>query len=64
MAESESQVATAARELQRARAAQARAMDKVRWAVVQAVMDGMTEAEAARIAGVDRMTVRKWLGKR
>ncbi len=29
-----------------------------------AVADGMSEVEAARLAGLDRMTVRKVLGKR
>lgn len=33
-------------------------------AVVTAVGQGMAESEAARRAGVDRMTVRKWAGKR
>lgn len=33
-------------------------------AIRDAVADGMAEAEAARIGGVDRMTVRKILGKR
>lgn len=33
-------------------------------AIVTAVQDGMSESEAARLAGVDRMTVRSWLGKR
>ena len=28
-----------------------------------AVMEGMSESEAARVAGVDRMTVRRALGK-
>lgn len=32
-------------------------------AVVQAVGEGMSESEAARLAGIDRMTVRKLLGK-
>jgi transposase len=32
-------------------------------AVIRAVGEGLSEAEAARVAGVDRMTVRKWLGK-
>jgi DNA-directed RNA polymerase specialized sigma24 family protein len=32
--------------------------------VVSVTLGGMSEAEAARAAGVDRMTVRKWLGKR
>jgi DNA invertase Pin-like site-specific DNA recombinase len=33
-------------------------------AIRQAVANGMTESEAARVAGVDRMTVRRALGKR
>jgi DNA invertase Pin-like site-specific DNA recombinase len=33
-------------------------------AIREAVEGGMTEAEAARVAGVDRMTVRRALGKR
>jgi hypothetical protein len=33
-------------------------------AIREAVDGGMTEAEAARVAGVDRMTVRRALGKR
>jgi len=32
-------------------------------AIVQAVKDGMSEVEAAEIAGVNRMTVRRALGK-
>jgi hypothetical protein len=32
--------------------------------VVSVTLGGMSESEAARAAGVDRMTVRKWLGKR
>ena len=32
--------------------------------VVSVMFGGMSESEAARLAGVDRMTVRKWLGKR
>jgi DNA invertase Pin-like site-specific DNA recombinase len=32
-------------------------------AIVQAVAGGMSEVEAARVAGVDRMTVRRALGK-
>jgi DNA invertase Pin-like site-specific DNA recombinase len=33
-------------------------------AIREAVAGGMTEVEAARVAGVDRMTVRRALGKR
>lgn len=32
-------------------------------AVREAVANGMSESEAARRAGVTRMTVRSWLGK-
>jgi DNA-directed RNA polymerase specialized sigma24 family protein len=32
--------------------------------VVLVTVAGVSESEAARRAGVDRMTVRKWLGKR
>ena len=35
----------------------------LREAVRDAVADGMSESEAARVAGVSRMTVRAWLGK-
>lgn len=39
------------------------ARDDLARAVRGAVAAGMSEAQAARFAGVDRMTVRKWLGK-
>ena len=32
-------------------------------AIVQAVEDGLTEVQAAELAGVNRMTVRRALGK-
>lgn len=32
-------------------------------AIVEAVKGGMTEVQAAKVAGVDRMTVRRALGK-
>ncbi len=48
----------AAREKERALAAE------LYEAIREAVKGGMTEVEAARIAGVDRMTVRRALGKR
>lgn len=41
-----------------------KARDLLSDAVRAAVQDGMTEVEAARVAGVDRMTIRAWLGKR
>ena len=48
----------AAREKERALAAELYA------AICEAVEGGMSEHEAARVAGVDRMTVRRALGKR
>jgi hypothetical protein len=35
----------------------------LRAAVLRAAEAGRAEAEIARVAGIDRMTVRKWLGK-
>lgn len=37
--------------------------EALRWRVVEAVRDGLSEAEVARSADVDRSTVRRWLGK-
>lgn len=37
--------------------------EALRWLVVEAVQRGMSEVEAAQRAGVDRSTVRRWLGK-
>lgn len=39
------------------------ARDALRAAVVAAVADGVSEVEVSELAGVDRMTVRSWLGK-
>ncbi len=36
----------------------------IRAAIVAALEAGVSESEAARLAGVDRMTVRRWTGKR
>ena len=47
----------AARDRERALAAELYA------AIVQAVEGGMSEVQAAKVAGVDRMTVRRALGK-
>jgi len=47
-----------------ARAAADETRAVLRAAVSRAVEGGLSEAEAARAAGVDRMTVRSWLGKR
>lgn len=51
-----------ARTLARQEAKQATA--HVRGMTILAVSEGVPEAEAARRAQVDRMTVRRWLGKR
>lgn len=45
------------------REAVAATTEKLAAAVRDAVAAGMTEVDAARAAGVDRMTVRRWLGK-
>ena len=39
------------------------ALERLRAGIRQAVADGMSEHEAARVSGVSRMTVRKALGK-
>jgi hypothetical protein len=41
----------------------AAATEELRRLVVQAVAAGITEVAAARLAQVDRMTIRAWLGK-
>lgn len=37
------------------------ARDNLAAAVRDAIADGMSQSEAARIVGVDRLTIRKWL---
>lgn len=54
----------AARAYSKAQAARDEARDALADAVRHAAADGMAEAEIARVAGVNRMTVRAWLGKR
>jgi transcriptional regulator with XRE-family HTH domain len=39
-------------------------MEDAKTAALKAVDEGVPQAEIARRLGVDRMTVRKWLGKR
>jgi len=53
----------AARSAAAARARERTAMDALADAVRESVAAGMSEVEAARTAGVQRMTVRRWLGK-
>jgi DNA invertase Pin-like site-specific DNA recombinase len=48
----------------RARDVERAAAEATYAAIVAAIADGMSESEAARVAGVDRMTVRRALGKR
>jgi transposase len=38
-------------------------MDEARTAALVAINDGMTEVDVAKQLGVNRMTVRRWLGK-
>ena len=45
-----------------ARDKQQQAAARLHEAIRLAVMEGMSESEAARVAGVDRMTVRRALG--
>lgn len=53
----------AARDLTNARARLAQAMDFAAETAVAAHTDGMTEVDLAQYLGVNRMTIRKWLGK-
>jgi hypothetical protein len=39
-------------------------LENARVAAVEAIADGQTEVAVAELLGVDRMTVRKWVGKR
>lgn len=57
-------VEQAGRRLLDARIAAARELAATRQVARMAVLDGMPEAQSARAAGIDRMTVRKDLGKR
>ena len=54
----------AGRNLRSARNAEQRAFEAAADAAADAWNAGMTEVEIARVLGVDRMTVRKWRGKR
>lgn len=54
----------AGRKLRSARKALNDAMDTAEHAAREAWEAGATEVEIARTLGVDRMTVRKWRGKR
>jgi hypothetical protein len=54
----------AANRLAKARVKLDTELDEARRIALDALGSGAAEAEVARILGVDRMTVRKWLGKR
>lgn len=49
--------------LAKARQAEAEAMDEIRVALPSAIAAGLTEVDAAKATGLDRMTIRKMLGK-
>lgn len=53
----------AARDLTNARARLAAAMSAAAEVAVTAHAEGMTEVNLAQYLGVNRMTIRKWLGK-
>lgn len=59
-----SDLGAAGRRLGRARTALQLAVDGARQAAIAALSEGVSEAEVSRTLGVDRMTVRKWAGKR
>lgn len=54
----------AGRKIARLRADLAAAMAEAREIALTALQGGETEVDVARELGVDRMTVRKWRGKR
>lgn len=54
----------AGRKLRSARKAQKDALEAARLAALDALACGYAEVEVANTLGVDRMTVRKWAGKR
>lgn len=58
------ELAAAGRAWARAKDRERERMEELYAAIVAYCADGGSEAEAARIAGVDRMTVRRALGKR
>lgn len=53
-----------AERLTKARIDLANEMVTAREVAIEAIADGATEAGIARSLGLDRMTIRKWLGKR
>jgi hypothetical protein len=55
---------TAGDKLSVARAAAESALIEAHAIAVGAIADGQAESTIARLLGVDRMTIRKWAGKR
>ena len=51
------------RRLAKARQGQRDAMDVIQLQLPEAIAAGVTEVDAARLTGLDRMTIRKMLGK-
>lgn len=51
------------RTLATARQAEAQALEAIKAALPAAVADGVTQVDAAQLTGLDRMTIRKMLGK-
>jgi transposase len=64
MATHEHELGLCARNLAKARDAVAEHLEFARMSALAALKDGMPEAAIAKHLGVDRMTVRKWAGKR
>lgn len=58
------ELARAGRKLRSARKAEQVALEAAKVAALQAIEEGQTEVAVAAALGVDRMTVRKWSGKR
>ena len=59
----ESTLQALGRRLAKARQAESDAMDEIRAVLPEAIASGVTEVDAARLTGLDRMTIRKMLGK-
>ena len=59
----ESTLQVLGRRLAKARQAESDAMDEIRAVLPEAIASGVTEVDAARLTGLDRMTIRKMLGK-
>jgi DNA-binding protein Fis len=64
MANHEYELGLSGRNLAKAREAVAEHLEYARLTALAALTDGVTEVKVAELVGVDRMTVRKWAGKR